>query len=374
MSVKQENYSLPYEPQGLGYFDPTRFVAEPVDDVITYVNDAVLPETKEEPFYSHCARGFRYRQPYFVTGSCVKNRAGVKYNTPEGDQRCPANMHWRNTFYIRGKCVRLIEKKLKGQVKPRTELPECDKTLIEPLFQEHLKVIRSLLQEMFTVPISKEKLVHSSLLAKVKSKFIQSLKSVTNQKKCTIKLSADEIEVIKDVIKQEVYAFNQDFITEEQWQLVKETAELDMLLHVCKKVVKAKPDSFKLTFAVDEGLNDLRRNLVYLEEHHLLPKQNLLIAKIVQQYVGLYETRESLHVMPGEQINMPSRDVQEINSSYLINEAVRKGFLETSRYVPERDNALPPEFVIPTPEELEAYLGASEAELMPVQVKEEPLF
>lgn len=107
---------------------------------------------------------------------------------------------------------------------------------------------------------------------------------------------------------------------------------------------------------------------------HLLPKQNLLIAKIVQQYVGLYETRESLHVMPGEQINMPSRDVQEINSSYLINEAVRKGFLETSRYVPERDNALPPEFVIPTPEELEAYLGASEAELMPVQVKEEPLF
>ena len=295
--------------------------AEPVDDDIIYVN----PDTFEENiFYGHCRRGERYRLPFYVPGSCVKNRANVVY---EPDNRCAQNMHWRNTFYVRGKCLKIIEKKLK---RGKTVLQECDRALIEPLFQAHLIVIRSYLQELFTVPISKEKLVNSVLYRKVRNKFVQSLVSVTNQKKCFFKLTEDQEQIIKEVIKEEVYAFNNDFISPKQWALIKETAELEMLISACKKIVKSKPDDFKLTFLVDERMLTLRNNLLGLEENNLLPKQNVLVAKAVQEYVSMFETRENLHALSVEPVNVVPKQVQKNNMNTLLYKALTEGYLEAS--------------------------------------------
>ena len=313
-----------------------------------------LPHPLPSPSYAtseECPVGQKYRNPSFVTGSCVKNRKNAIYPP---DDRCPENMHWKNTKFRPGKCVKVALKKPRNKltyndvrIGGRAPKVQCNSALIDPLFEDHLKVIRSYLRELFTVPISKDFLVQSKLFDKVYKKFLQSLKKASKQSKCTLVISVPQEKTVKDLIIQEVYALNRDLVTEEQWSFIKKMAELDLLLRESNKLVKGQKENFKFTKKYTEGLLELREGLLYMRQHNLLPKQNFLVAEAVYNYVLQFENVESLHVLNPHTKFVPV-EIQNKNKTALAYSVVQNGYVSTnvSFFYTEEPDPLP-QFLIP---------------------------
>lgn len=307
--------------------------------------------TVEYASTGQCPLGKKYRNPSFVTGSCVKNRKNAIYPP---DDRCPQTMHWRETKFRPGKCVKVPFKKPRNKltyngvgIGGKAPKVQCNSALVDPLFEDHLKVIRSYLRELFTVPISKDFLVQSKLFVKVNKKFLQSLKKASKQSKCTLVISLPQEKIVRDLIIQEVYALNRDLITEEQWEYIKKMAELDLFLREANKLVKEQKENFKFTDKYTKGLLELREGLLYMRQHHLLPKQNLLVAESIYNYMLQFENVESLHVLNPHNKFVPL-EIQNKNKTSLAYSVVQNGYVSTniSFYYTEETDPLP-QFSIP---------------------------
>lgn len=280
------------------------------------------------------------------------------------DERCPQGMHWKDTKFRPGKCVKVPFKKPRkklvfGAASPKVK---CNSALIDPLFDDHLKVIRSYLRELFTVPISKDFFLQSKFFDKIFKKFTNSLKKASQQTKCNLIVSVEQEKRIRDLIIQEVYALNRDLITDEQWSFIKKMAELDVFLHEANFLVKLNPYLYKFTKKYSEKLIELREGLLYMRQHHLLPKQNLLVAEAVYEYMLQFKPVESLHVLNSDSKFVP-KNIQDKNARSLNLLVVQKGFVSTnvSFYYTESPDPLPA-FLLP---------GEIRAEAPPVPKKEE---
>lgn len=333
----------------------------------SYLDTPLLPpapRSPSTPTYAtsqECPLGQKYRNPSFVPGSCVKNRRNSMFAP---DERCPQGMHWKDTKFRPGKCVKVPFKKPRkklvfGAASPKVK---CNSALIDPLFDDHLKVIRSYLRELFTVPISKDFFLQSKFFDKIFKKFTNSLKKASQQTKCNLIVSVEQEKRIRDLIIQEVYALNRDLITDEQWSFIKKMAELDVFLHEANFLVKLNPYLYKFTKKYSEKLIELREGLLYMRQHHLLPKQNLLVAEAVYEYMLQFKPVESLHVLNSDSKFVP-KNIQDKNARSLNLLVVQKGFVSTnvSFYYTESPDPLPA-FLLP---------GEIRAEAPPVPKKEE---
>lgn len=322
------------------------------------------PRASSTPTYAtsqECPLGQKYRNPSFVPGSCIKNR---KNSIFAPDERCPEGMHWKDTKFRPGKCVKVPLKKPRKRLIFGAPIPktQCNSALIDALFEDHLKVVRSYLRELFTVPISKDFFVQSKFFDKIYKKFLTSLKKASKQTRCILVIPSEKEKRVRDLIIQEVYALNRDLITDEQWAFIKKMAELDVFLHEANLLVKSYPFLYKFTTKYSEKLLELREGLLYMRQHHLLPKQNLLVAEAVYEYILQFKDVESLHVLNGHNKFVP-KNIQQKNSRSLNLLVVQKGFVSTnvSFYYTERPDPLP-DFLLP---------GEIREEAPPVFEKEE---
>jgi DNA-directed RNA polymerase subunit RPC12/RpoP len=260
-----------------------------------------------------------------------------------------------------------MKKPSKRGGQPRPQLPECNAALIEVVFTDHLKIIKSFISELFTVPISKDILRKSKLFQKVANKFKQSLKTVSKQNKCTVVLTLGQQNTVTNTIMQEVYAWNQEFISDEQWLYIKKVVELDMELWVAQFLVKQTLpkiciyDRVAFTNKYSIALKQLREALLYLRQNNLLPKQNVLVADAVYRYTFLFVNRENLHAINSEQV-IVSEEQRAVYFGSMAYKAVLDGYLITSidfftlsdralntaEFIELYKNVLPPpEFKIP---------------------------
>jgi hypothetical protein len=296
-----------------------------------------------EPDAYQCPEGFKYRQPSFVTGSCVKN----KKMSLLSDDRCPADMHWRNTYFLKAKCTKIPSRTFKVKL-PRPALQTCDNLLTSDLFREHLKIVSSFLHEYFSVPISKDLLSKRDLLKKITQKFIKSIQGKLKDSNCVFRLTPDQQLQLNDFSIKEVYAFNKQFVSDEQWEYIQYISELDMLLYACRDLVKT---SYQTNFSTLylEQLKELRKGLVYLQQHNLLPKQNVLIAKAYYEYVSLFIDKENIH---GVHMGKPpiAYEVRKSNYEKMLRMTVDEGLVNIPNYILIGDKVTLPKLQIPDQE------------------------
>lgn len=324
-----------------------------------------------EPTQESCPVGFRYRKPFFVSGSCVNN---PKNSLVASDDRCPTGMHWRKTFEVKPSCVRLptqqrLKKKKQDIQNPSLLLPTCSAELVTPLFKDHIKLILSNLEEHFTVPISTNQLeTKSRVFSKIKRQFVKSIQKKLEDKRCEFRPSGIQMSQIENIIKSVVYVFNSRFLTPEKWDIVARAAELDLLLLASRELVSPKyyGSGNALTIFYVEQIRELRRLLQYMDSENLLPRQNLAVALAYYNYLDHFFTvMPNLHNVPVTQPPVPY-DQRVQNMSRAQNKAIVEGYVQV-KYKPSQKNA---PLQLMTPEEA-AVLQTSIPLLKPVNLTDE---
>lgn len=269
---------------------------------------------------STCPQGYRYRPASDVVGSCVKN----KKNSAVFDERCPSGMHWRNTYTRKAKCVKVPVRKFQAPPPNTVQLPPCDPTFSEQLFEDHLVIIKSYMTEFFTVPIGKETFTKQRLFKKVRTTFLNSIKAKLKEYKCTFLLTSKQKKRLYTLFLREVLSHNYKLVSMEQWSYIESIAELDMLLLVARKAAAAN-SALQLTPLYYTKSDELRQGLLYLSENGLLPRQNIVVAEAYYTYISHFVTQDNVHGVT-QPPPVPSSEQQQ-NRKALLNKAVALGLL-----------------------------------------------
>ena len=315
----------------LGTFDASK----PLE--VQYNKSPVL-----DPVPNSCPEGFRYRKPYYVPGSCIRNTSDNIGNM-KVDDRCPQGMFWRNTFEVKAGCVRLrTQARLKKNMKDiKPTLPTCSSDVVRPIFTDHLKIILSSLEEYFTVPISREDLVtRAEVFAKMKRRFYKSIQKRLSSNACEYRPTPTEFVQVENVINSMVTVFNSKFLTPEKWQVVARAAELDLLLLISREMVKNEPALHAFTLNYMDQLHELRRLLQYMDEEKLLPRQNMAVALAYYNYLNKFRIVPNMHGVLGVDPPTPPKERVQ-NYDLARNKVIVDGFVRRLHMTPDTVATLP---------------------------------
>lgn len=154
-----------------------------------------------------CPEGYNYRREFTVPGACVSNYKRSQLIDP----RCPTGMHWRKEHVVKAKCVRKSKTRLKKQNQSVTTstLASCDASIVQPIWEDHLKLILATVQQVKQLPIE------PVTVNKIQRQFLKSVQKKLKAHNCEFRPTEEENLKLYNIIVNAAQNLAGDQVTEE---------------------------------------------------------------------------------------------------------------------------------------------------------------